>query len=73
MTITINSQPNLGFSGATAAHQPREFKTSTYDEDWAENVDLLADEEFMERFRSGVAQLQRGALRSFKDVFGEPL
>ena len=73
MTITTNSQPILGFTGATAAHPSREFKASTYDEDWVESMDLLADEEFMERFRNGAAELERGDLRSFEDVFGEPL
>jgi hypothetical protein len=36
-------------------------------------VELLLDDDFMTRFRAGVAEMERGDLRSFEDVFGEPL
>lgn len=54
----------------TASSLPFPIVASTID---IETLELVLDDDFMARFREGVAQMERGDLRSFEDVFGEPL
>jgi hypothetical protein len=69
--MTVLTNKGAGFESVAATVRSfAPIEASTID---VATVELLLDDDFMARFHQGVAEFERGELRSFEDIFGEPL